>query len=522
MAYQQSSTRNRWSRSAGLTAGVAIVGAGPLVVPPVEAPPPGVQVRAIQLIDVDTADSPLGDGTALVFGGTLLPTPPEQYVDAADTLYLQPRGFTGTAESSYTPEGSSALDPSTLPYGTSLAQDQQIMISDIESQIAGGGVSPENPVVVFGYSQSSEASSLLMQQLQADGVPSDDVHFVLVGDLVNPDGGLLSTFDFPAGNTSAFAPLDVPFEPAAPSDLYPTDIYTLEYDGFADFPHYTTNLLSDLNALLGLFLTHATYLNLTPDQIDNAIPLPGSEALTGEGLTDYYIIPNDTLPILEPLLLIPGIGQPLYDLLEPDTQILVNLGYGSITEGWNQGPANEPTTFGLYPDINQTQLSDALSNGWQQGVTDALHDLQSPVSYPDQVAPLQPFADALYLLGVAPENPSFTEVIDGFLKDVGFPVSDVTLSSSPTDIMNDISNTLSYDYSSLQPLEQAIDAAFTSLPAYGANIFTDELEAGNFLDAILDPMSANTALVPYDLLVGAEVPLFAALGTFVNLAELFS
>ena len=187
----------------------------------------------------------------------------------------------------------------------------------------------------------------------------------------------MNTFDFPAGNTSAFTALDVPFEPATPSDLYPTDIYTLEYDGFADFPHYTTNLLSDLNAMLGFFLAHFTYLNLTPDQINNAILLPGSEALTGEGLTDYYMIPNDNLPILEPLLLIPGIGQPLYDLLEPDTQILVNLGYGSITEGWNQGPANVPTTFGLSPDINQTQLDDALSNGWQQGVTDALNDLQT-------------------------------------------------------------------------------------------------------------------------------------------------
>jgi hypothetical protein len=93
---------------------------------------------------------------------------------------------------------------------------------------------------------------------------------------------------------------------------------------------------------------------------------------------------------LEPLLLIPGIGQPLYDLLEPDTRILVNLGYGSITEGWNQGPANVPTTFGLFPDINQTQLSDALSNGWQQGLTDALNDLQNPVSYQDQIVPLLP------------------------------------------------------------------------------------------------------------------------------------
>ena len=470
----------------------------------------------------DTADSPLGDGTALVFGPTGVPLPPPQYVDAADTLYLQQLGFTGTGQSSFTPEGSSALDPNTLGYGTSLGQDQSIMVSDIESQIAAGGVNPENPVVVFGYSQSSEASSLRMPQLQAAGVPSDDVHFVLVGDPVNPNGGFMNTFDFPAGNTSAFTALDVPFEPATPSDLYPTDIYTLEYDGFADFPNYTTNLLSDVNAMLGFFLEHFTYLDLTPDQINNAIELPGSEALTGEGLTDYYLIPNDNLPILEPLLLIPGIGQPLYDLLEPDTQILVNLGYGSITEGWNQGPANEPTTFGLYPDIDQTQLSDALSNGWQQGVTDALNDLQHPVSYQDQVAPLLPFANSLYTVGAAPEDPSFTDVVDGLLKLVGFPVSDVTLSSSPKDIGGDITSTLSYDYSSLQPLADAIKDSLTSLPAYDANIATDQLDAGNFLNAILDPSSANTALVPYDLLVGAEVPLFAALGTFVNLADLFS
>jgi hypothetical protein len=63
----------------------------------------------------------------------------------------------------------------------------------------------------------------------------------------------------------------------------------------------------------------------------------------------------------------------------------------------------------------------------------------------------------------------------------------------------------------------------TSLPAYDANISADQFDAGNLLNAILDPSSsANTALVPYDLIVGAEVPLFAALGTFVNLADLFS
>ncbi len=471
----------------------------------------------------DTADSPLGDAAALVFGGSGIPIPPPQYVDAAETLYLQPLGFTGTAQSSFTPEGAYPLTGvHSLGAVTSVSQGEQIMVSDIESQIAAGGVSPENPVVVFGYSQSSDIASLTMSELAQQGVPSDDVHFVLVGDLQNPNGGFANTFDFPAGNTSALTALEEDFAPATPSDLYPTDIYTLEYDGFADFPHYTTNLLSDLNALLGIFLAHTEYLDLTPDQINNAILFPGSEALTGEGLTDYYMIPNDTLPILEPLLLIPGIGQPLYDLLEPDTQILVNLGYGSITEGWNQGPANVPTTFGLFPDIDQTQLSDALSSGLQQGLTDALNDLQNPVSYQDQVAPLLPVEDALYTGFDVPQNGSFTDVVDGFLKIAGFPVSDVTLSSSPTDIVNDISSTLSYDYSSLLPLADAINVSLTTLPTYDANIATDQLEAGNLLNAILDPTSANTALVPYDLLIGADSALFAALGTVVNLADLFS
>ena len=124
------------------------------------------------------------------------------------------------------------------------------------------------------------------------------------------------------------------------------------------------------------------YEDLTPAQINDAILLPGSEALTGVGLTDYYMIPNDNLPLLEPLLLVPGIGQPLYDLLEPDTRILVNTGYGSITEGWNQGPANVPNAFGLFPTIDQTQLSDALSNGWQQGLTDALQRSAEPDQLP--------------------------------------------------------------------------------------------------------------------------------------------
>jgi hypothetical protein len=512
------------NRSIYAAAAIAVVGTGVVVSTPVTPAPIDVQARAVRLIDVDTAASPLGDGTALIYGGSGVPIPGPLAVNTADQLYLQPNGFTGIAQPEFIPNG---LRPFTgmnsLGFGTSLNQDQPIMISEIENQIAAGGVSPDNPVVVFGYSQSSDAASLIMQQLHDDGVPADDLHFVLVGDTNNPGGGGVSLFDFPAGNTGALSAEDFPFQPATPSDLYPTDIYSIEYDSAPDFPQYTSNLLSDLNADLGFFFVHTTYLQLTPEQIASAQLLPGSEDSTIDPcaacLTDYYMIPNDNLPILEPLLLIPG-AQPLYDLLEPDTRILVNLGYGSITEGWNQEPANVPITFAASPPSSVLdQVPSALATGWQQGVTAFMNDIAHPISYQDQLAPLMPFVNLTYTFGLTPENPSFTEFIDGFLKYVGFPLPDLTANSSPADIVDAISKIVSYDYMSLTNFGDALNNLVTSLPAYDSEIFTSLVDAGNFSDAILDPMSANTALVPLDIIFGAG-PLLAALGTVVSLGEL--
>lgn len=176
------------------------------------------------------------------------------------------------------------------------------------------------------------------------------------------------------------------------------------------------------------------------------------------------MIPSASLPLLMPLLFLPGIGQPLYDLLEPVTRILVNLGYGSIDEGWNQGPANVPTTFGLFPQIDLGQLSTALGSGLQQGITDALNAIANPVSYEEQLAPWLPFADSIYTHGFAPENPTFDDVMEGILTLAGFPVSDVTLNSPVADIITMINSTLAYDYSALLPAADAVSALFTSLP----------------------------------------------------------
>ena len=357
--------------------------------------------RPMRASEISLGVNLMAGDVALIMGGSGVPTPTQQYADTAANLYLQPNGFGGTPEGPHPDEfihgpESAATDGALYqlpPNGFSDApevlttpelftdreysetQGAADLLQAIQQAIADGQVSPDNPLYAFGYSQSSALSGLTMQQLASAGVPADDLHFVLVGDPSTPDGGIYSEF----GLTDIAPGLN----DLTPDNLYPTDVYTLEYDPVADWPQYSSDLLSDLNALDGLLFEHLAYLGLTPQQIADAIPL----ATTGDSLTSYYMLPSETLPILDPLLLTPIVGQPLYDLLEPDTSILVNLGYGSITDGWNQGPADLVTTvnWGL-PDMDWNQVFSALDTGAQQGWDAFTADLSNPATY--QMEPL--------------------------------------------------------------------------------------------------------------------------------------
>ena len=487
----------------------------------------------IHLTSVDGADSPLGDGTALIFGTSGTPVASPGYQEAVDQLYLEPRGFDGTIQAPFTPEG---LYPVTgvhsLPVDTSFAQEEQILDSAIQSQIAAGGVDAANPVVVFGWSQSADFSGLTEPELAAQGVPSDDVHFIMVGDASNPDGGLLERFDLPAGSDPSVPSLGITFDGATPADLYPTDIYTNEYDGFADFPKYPIDFLSDLNAFLGILFDHITYLNPEPGQLADAIQLPTS---TADTLTNYYMVPED-LPLLDPLRLIPVIGNPLADLLQPDASVLVNYGYGSIQDGWSPGYADVPSPMGLLPtDVNLSDVFTALVNGIPQGITAAINDLEDPANYQVissildnpitnqliSIAHTMGFTDATDLQSLL-NIPSLLGVAQTALSSFdNFPISDATLLSSPTDLINDLSATLSADYATLVPVADTVNALLTSLPSYDLNLFTDQLEAGNLLGAVGDPIAADLALVPFAFGYGAAAPVLeAAAGTLINLVDL--
>jgi PE-PPE domain len=207
------------------------------------------------------ADDPLaGSDTAIILGGTLEPTPSTSFAQAAEDLYLHPLGFDDGATSS-TVCDMIGTDPCAAPLQVLTTPEliQQSTLTDaddvtlaVENEFNAnpGAFTAEDPLTIFGYSQSATAESIAMTQLAEDGIPNADLHFVFIGDPSLPGGSGANT--------------DV-----TPDDLYPATIYTLDGDGVADYQQDVT-AGGQLDALYNLFTTHAEYLGLTPTEIANA------------------------------------------------------------------------------------------------------------------------------------------------------------------------------------------------------------------------------------------------------------
>jgi hypothetical protein len=356
----------------------------------------------------------------------------------------------------------------------------------LESTIAADTAAGDTSTV-FGYSQSSTVASYVMEQLEAEGVSQNDVNFLLVADPSNPNGGALERFagfETTSGQTVS-DPLSLPslgfvFDNATPSDDYVTSIYTLEYDGFADFPRYPINFLSDLNAFLGIATLHGTYLNgFEPDHggpsteaIGTAIPLPGSmDSPTDpctDCLTNYYMI-DETPP------LVAALPKALQDLLGPDLTYLINLGYGDGSLGYSvdaDSPADVATPFGLFPDVSLSAVLSTLVTDTEDGITALENDPTAWTTLLDPGLSGQTLTELLSALGADAANPAATF----------------------TDLVNAISSAASAAYSTLLPLADIGNALLTSLPAYDLSLFTTNLSNGDLLDALGLPIAADTGM----------------------------
>src|SRR5271156_4172096 len=134
-----------------------------------------------------SADGSLsGSDTAIILGGTSEPTPSTAFAQAAEDLYLHPLGFDDGATYS-TVCDMIGTDPCAAPLqvlttpeliqqGPSSLTAADDVVLAVENEYTAGAFSAEDPLTIFGYSQSATAESIAMTQLAEDGIPSADLH----------------------------------------------------------------------------------------------------------------------------------------------------------------------------------------------------------------------------------------------------------------------------------------------------------------------------------------------------------
>ena len=97
--------------------------------------------------------------------------------------------------------------------------------------------------------------------------------------------------------------------------------------------------------------------------------------------------PHQYIPLAQLLTVIPVIGKPLADLLQPVLTQIVNLGYDNPeNNGWDVGQANVPTGFGIGPSFEQIMTAfKNLAPAVQQGASAAAQDLGAELSHPSSL-----------------------------------------------------------------------------------------------------------------------------------------
>ena len=264
---------------------LALAGGALMALPPatVSAAPQHSEIlsSAVRLLSGESAFAPVdslpapGQGVALLMGGSGVPWPAvwetqwafDHYSEANVASfgdYVPVRVFT--------PEGAQPAfgGIKSLPYDKSVAQGVQNLEAQIAQQLQAG-----HPVAVGGVSQSGTVNSEVLRDIATgkfvpdySNVPAGvtPLQFLSLGNPSNPNGGFLERFNLPQDPGGSITSIGLTFDGSAPTDTgIPVISYCLEYDPNCDFPLYTQNLVSDLNAMAGWALVHPHYILRDPD-----------------------------------------------------------------------------------------------------------------------------------------------------------------------------------------------------------------------------------------------------------------
>jgi hypothetical protein len=293
---------------------------------------------------------------------------------------------------------------------------------------------------------------------------------------------------------------------------YPTNIYTLQYDGYADFPKYPINILSDVNAFLGIETVHGTHPSIDPNNLplgDHLVTLPGSTSMPGPNgeaavNTNYYMITQPNLPLVEPLRGIPVIGNPIADLLQPELTTIVNLGYGDPAYGYCTGLANVQTTFGLFPHVSQAVIAQDLITGAQHGAAAFVHDISAEVSS-FSLSSLSHTLTSIAGTGGTAAQTLLTALT------TGNPIESIvqSLQTATTHLGSTLTGVGATATALIQPTADIANAVVTTMPAYDLNLILSGIQQaadGNLLGglqyALVAPVAADAAFAT--LAVGFE------------------
>jgi hypothetical protein len=344
-------------------------------------------VVPVSTASASSSDVPPPDKTALIMGGTSIPTWNDADVEVIMNQFIAPThpGQTIEPVALTTPEEGwpitglirligLALGPPSIfgPGGAAWPDEPWWKLSglfdrDYEQSIQAGLTDLEKAMtkygndhlVIYGYSQGAmiaiREKRKLAEQYPATTAP--DIDFVLSEDPNLPNGGILARFP------GLYIPiLGLSFNGAEPTNTpFHTDVITRQYDGLADFPLYPLNLIADLNAVLGVVYRHLYPfdVSLAPD------PSTSTPVQDTHGDTSYYFFPTQDLPLFDPLRTL-GVPESLIDVVEPFFRVLVELGYDRSIAPW------QPTPARLIAMHDPMTVATDLVNAIGQGINNAL------------------------------------------------------------------------------------------------------------------------------------------------------
>ena len=432
------------------------------------------------------AEVGLVSNDGFIMGGTGNPVPDSNYLSSVESLYLS-QYLTPSNDFSFsgleTPEQFCPIICNASQPDLTFGDSVNAGVSDLHDPVV-NALNSGDDVAVLGYSQSATVASQLMNQLIADGQTNlGNLHVTLLGDPNSPIGGILDRFQFPDGvGSGSLTPepqhvpfLDIPLNLADTPTTggIATDIYTGEYDGWADFPEDPSNLFADLNALIGIETVHPYYPDPTPGV--NLDIGPG-----GTGVIDLGSIGNDNfyaisapLPTLAFMFDGGPAGQFFYDSFAP---------YATLFDDWGYGNPGDP---GAGIEVNGVEPIGA-AGPW---TVDATGQLVESIGsgFAPQMDPLQMLAGMEYA-GVQ----TFVGPIDDLLEDAGqspLPTSFVDSLLSGYDSLNQLDASLLTEWTTLTASIPSLapDAIFSGEPLISAQPLIDLVgygfDAFNFFGA---------------------------------------